>query len=81
MVVATAGSMLKAKGISDWFWGEVVSTVVFVLNRCLTKSVDDMIPFEAWHGRKPTVHRLRTFGYIIYDRNISVMELDNIPKF
>jgi hypothetical protein len=35
----------------------------------LTKSVDDMTPFEAWHGRKPMVHHLRTFGCIVYVRN------------
>jgi hypothetical protein len=44
-VVATTRSMLKAKGLPDWFWGEVVSTVVYVLNRCPTKSVDGMTPF------------------------------------
>jgi hypothetical protein len=58
--------MLKAKGTPEWFWGEAVNTVVYVLNRCLTKSVDSMTPFEAWHGRKPTVHCLRTFGCIVY---------------
>jgi transposase InsO family protein len=61
-VVATARSMLKAKGLPGWFWGEAVNTVVYVLNICPMKSVDDMTPFEAWHGRKPTVHHLKTFG-------------------
>jgi hypothetical protein len=65
-VVAIARSMLKAKDLPDWFWGEVVSTVVYVLNRCPMKSVDDMTPFEAWHGKIPSVHHLRIFGCIIY---------------
>jgi hypothetical protein len=42
---------------------------MYVLNRCPTKSVDGMTPFEAWHGRKPVVHHLRTFGCIVYVRN------------
>jgi hypothetical protein len=42
-----------------------VSIVVYVLNRCLTKSLDGMTPFEAWHGKKPAMHHLRTFGCII----------------
>jgi hypothetical protein len=42
---------------------------VYVLNRCPTKSVDAMTPFEAWHGRKPVVHHLRTFRCIVYVRN------------
>jgi hypothetical protein len=67
--VATARSMLKVKGLPGWFWGEAVNTTVYVLNRCPTKSVDSMTPFEAWHGRKPVVHHLRTFGCIVYVRN------------
>jgi transposase InsO family protein len=67
--VATARSMLKVKDPPEWFWGEAVNTTVYVLNRCPTKSVDGMTPFEAWHERKPVVHHLRTFGCIVYVRN------------
>jgi hypothetical protein len=65
-VVATTKSMLKAKGLPGWFWGEVVNAAVYVLKRCSTKSVDGMTPFEAWHGRKPMVDHLRMFGCILY---------------
>jgi hypothetical protein len=65
-VVATTRSMLKAKGLPGWFWGEAVNATMYVLNRCPTKSVDGMTPFEAWHGRKSTVHHLRTFRCIVY---------------
>jgi hypothetical protein len=51
--------------------GEAVNTVVYVLNKCLMKSVDGMTPFEAWHGRKPTVHHLRTFRCIVYVWNMT----------
>jgi transposase InsO family protein len=57
------GSMLKAKVLSGWLWGEVVNTAVYVLNRCPMKSI------EAWHGRKSAVHHLRTFRCIVYVRN------------
>lgn len=67
--MATARSMLKAKGLPRWFRGEAVSTTVYVLNRCPTKSVDGMIPFETWHRKKPAVHHLQMFGCIIYIRN------------
>jgi transposase InsO family protein len=59
-VVAAARSMLKAKGLPGWFWGEAVSTAVYVLNRCPTKSVDGMTPFEAWYGKKPMVRKNQT---------------------
>jgi hypothetical protein len=68
-VVATAKSMLKAKCLPRWFWGEAVNTTVYVLSRCLMKSVDIMSSFEVWHRRKPVVHHLRTFGCIMYVPN------------
>lgn len=68
-MVATARSMLKAKGLPGWFWGEAVATAIYILNRCPTKGVDGMTPFEAWHGRKPAVQHLKTFGCIVYVRN------------
>jgi hypothetical protein len=40
-----------------------------MLNRCPTKSMDDMTSFEAWHGKKPVMHHLKTFGYIMYIQN------------
>jgi hypothetical protein len=68
-VVATARSMLKAKGLPGWFWGEAVSIVIYVLNMCPMKSMDNMTPFEAWYGKKTVRHHLRTFGCIVYVRN------------
>jgi hypothetical protein len=57
------------------FWGEAVSTAVFLLNRAPTKSLAGMTPYEAWHGRKPAVHYLRTFGCLAY-----VKEQGNLRK-
>jgi hypothetical protein len=70
-VVATARSMLKAKGLRGWFWGEAVNTVVYILNRCPTKSVTGMTPFEAWYGKKPAVHHLKTFSCVVYVKNMA----------
>ena len=41
---------------------------MFILNRSPTKSVDSETPFEAWHGRKPDVHYMRTFGCVVHVR-------------
>jgi hypothetical protein len=41
-------------------------TAVYVLNRCPTKSLNNMTPYEAWHGRKPNVKHMRTFGCVAY---------------
>jgi len=42
-----ARSLLKTKRVPGEFWGEAVSTAVFILNRSPTKSVDSKMPFEA----------------------------------
>ena len=68
-VVATARSLLKAKGLPGWLWGEAVATAVYLLNRSPTKGVKGMTPYEAWFGKKPAVHHLRTFGCIVYVKN------------
>ena len=59
-----AQSMMKAKSIPARFWGEAVTTAVYILNRAPTKALKGKTPFEAWHGRKPSVSFLWTFGYI-----------------
>jgi hypothetical protein len=28
--------------------------------------VDGKTPFEAWYGKRPTVHHLKTFGCVVY---------------
>jgi hypothetical protein len=69
IIVVAARSMLKAKGLPSRFWGDAVSTIVHILNRCPSKSVDGMTPFEAWHEKKPVVHHIKTFDCIVYVRN------------
>src|SRR5438105_150560 len=70
MVVTMARSLLKQRGMPARFWGEAVVTAVFLLNRAPTKSLDGMTPFEAWHGRKPAVHFLRTFGCVAHVKDV-----------
>jgi hypothetical protein len=79
MVVAITRSMLKAKGLPGWFLSEAVNAAVYVLNMSLMKSIDDMTPFETWHGRKLMVHHLKTFGCIIYVWNTTphLMKLED----
>ena len=54
-VVDMVRSMMKAKKMPVEFWGEAVTTAVFVLNRVPTKALKGKMPFEAWHGHKPNV--------------------------
>ncbi|KAJ0556958.1 putative RNA-directed DNA polymerase [Helianthus annuus] len=65
-IVEMARCMLKAKGLSKQFWGEAVATAVYLLNLSPTKAVEGKVPFEAWHGYKPSVSHLRVFGCVVY---------------
>lgn len=81
-IVGMARSMLKAKKMLAAFWGEVVSTAVFNLNRSPTKSLKGTTPFEAWHGRKPDVSFLRTFGCVghVKETKSGLKKLDDRSK-
>ena len=65
-VMAMARCLLKAKAMPSTFWGEAVSTAVFILNRSPTKALHGMTPYEAWHEAKPAVHFMRAFGCIAH---------------
>lgn len=69
-VMGTARSMMKAMRMPSWFWGEAVTTAVFLLNRAPTQSVEGRTPFEVWHDAKPPVHFLRTFGCVAHVKTV-----------
>jgi len=46
-VVEMARGLLKAKGLSNYFWGEAIATAVYLLNISPTKAVLNKTPFEA----------------------------------
>jgi hypothetical protein len=69
-VVEMARCLLKSKGMPSRFWGEVVVTAIFILNRAPTKSLQNMTPFEPWHGKKPRVEHMKTFGCIVHVKKV-----------
>jgi hypothetical protein len=70
MIVGTARSILRARGVPAQFWGEAVHTAVFLLNRAPTSALAGQTPFQAWHGRKPAVHFLKVFGCVAYVKHL-----------
>jgi hypothetical protein len=58
--------MLKAKDLPGVFWGEAVTTAVYLLNRSSSKSIAGKTPYELWTGSTPSVHHLRTFGCVAH---------------
>lgn len=77
-----ARSMLKAKKMPAAFWGEAVSTAVFILNHLPTKSLKGTTPFEAWHGRKPDVSFLQNFSCVrhVKETRPGLKKLDDRSK-
>ena len=66
MVVGMARSMLKAKELPGVFWGEAVTTAVYILNRTSTKGLSGGTPYQHLNGSTPAVHHLRTFGCVAH---------------
>jgi hypothetical protein len=70
MVVNTARSILRARSMPCFFWGEAVHIAVYLLNRSPTTALDGLTPFQAWYGKKPPVYFLRVFGCVAYIKHL-----------
>jgi hypothetical protein len=70
MVVEMARCLLKSMAVPGLFWGEAVKTAVYLLNRAPSRSLNGVTPYEAWHGRKPNVQHLRTFGCVAHAKKL-----------
>jgi hypothetical protein len=69
-VVEMARCLIKSMGMPSYFWAEAVTTAVYILNRVPTRSLKGVTPYEAWHGRKPNVEHMRTFGCTVHVKNV-----------
>ncbi|GKV53318.1 hypothetical protein SLEP1_g59850, partial [Rubroshorea leprosula] len=59
-------SQLSKSGLPNEFWPKAVNWGVHILNKSPTSPLPDMMPKEAWSGRKPIVDYFRIFGCIAY---------------
>ena len=78
-IMEMACSMLAAKHLPNEYWGEAVATVVYLMNRCPTKSVKNKVPQEAWSGMNHSVSYLKFFGCVTYSHVLDELKkkLDN----
>jgi hypothetical protein len=58
--------MLNEKNLPNYFWAEVVATVVYIMNRTPTMAIHGMTLEEKFTGKKPDVSHLKVFGCIAY---------------
>lgn len=57
--------MLLDSKLPKKFWGEAISTAVYLKNRTPVK-VLNKTPFEVWYGKRPKVNNPRVFGSDAY---------------
>ena len=53
--------MLVAKHFPNEYWGEAVATTIYIMNRCLTKTVKNKVIQEAWACMNHSVSHLKVF--------------------
>jgi hypothetical protein len=68
----TTRALLMHAKIKSSFWWEGMRTAVHLLNRLPTKPNMNVTRFEAYHGRKPAIGRLRMFGALCYVKEYDV---------
>lgn len=61
-IIESARSMMTATNQPLHLWAVTSNCAVYLRNRVLGKALDNMTPYQAWHGRKPNVSHIRMFG-------------------
>ncbi|KAL0304810.1 UNVERIFIED_CONTAM: hypothetical protein Sangu_2495900 [Sesamum angustifolium] len=56
---------VAGEALAKSFLGRSSVDCSYLLNMCPTKAVQNMMPIEAWNGKKPSKH-FRVFGSIYY---------------
>jgi hypothetical protein len=62
MIMERVRCMLDDAGISKTYCAFAVSVAVYLNNRTPKRSVFGKTPYEAWHGRKPSLKHLHVYG-------------------
>jgi len=65
-IIEASKALIHDQGVSMFLWAEVMSTAVYVQNRCPHRAVKGKTPEEAFTGEKPEVGHLRIFGCPVF---------------
>lgn len=61
-IVEKARCMIFDAQLQKKFWAEAANTAVYLKNRSPTTALNNITPYEAWHGKKPDLSNVRVFG-------------------
>jgi len=77
-IVEITCAMFNEKKLQNYFWAEVVTTTIYIMNRTPTAIIHGMTPEKKFTNKKPNVSHLRVFAYIAYvhvpDKKISKLD-------
>jgi hypothetical protein len=65
-IVEMAKAMLYHANLPNVWWAEAVKTAVYTNNRLATSTLENMTPYEAFHGTKPDTSNMRVFGCVAF---------------
>ncbi|CAH9105587.1 unnamed protein product, partial [Cuscuta europaea] len=65
-IMERARSMLNMTKLPKSFWGEVVNTACYLINRSPSVPLNFEVPERLWTGKDPTYSHLRVFGCSSY---------------
>lgn len=65
-LVEMARCMMLSSHVSPEFWAEAVNTATHIRNRCPTRSLQGITPYEAYYKKKPNVSYFKQFGCKAY---------------
>jgi len=66
ILLEMARCLLLQSGLPLTFWTDAVATACYIRNRCPTKSLGGVTPYEKWNGQFPTLTHLRVFGSTVH---------------
>jgi len=75
-ILERARSIRIHTGLLKHFWADVVNTVMYLINRGPSVTLNCGIPEEAWTGKEVNLKHLRIFGCISFVH----MNLDHLSK-
>ena len=58
--------MLSGVELGQELWAEAVGVACYLVNRSPSSALDDKTPHEVWTKKKPSLQRLRVFGFDAY---------------
>lgn len=65
-LVESVRTLLADSKLEKSFWAEALNTATYIKNRSATSTLNNMTPFEAFKGKKPSVAHFKPFGCNAY---------------